>query len=617
MPHAPPPPDTPAGDYIRTASTGNKISRRCSIYGAANIVLGGKCLIEHRATLRGDLTRATRAQGSGSSVALMTGRYVCVGDGCVLRPPAKTYQGVFSYFPMRMGDYVRIGAHSIVEAAQIGSHVDIGANCIIGRFCIVRDGAQIQDGAVLAPHTVVPSHCVFAGSPARRVGTLPESFVESHESATMTLIALSSLLDTDLYKLTMQQAVLQNFPTAEVTYRLTNRSPKALCTRACVDAIQESIDHLGTLRFYQDEIDWLRITCPYFREPYLCFLAHFQLRPAEQVRLTYTPVTDTHGKLELEIMGLWRDVILYEVPLMAIISEAYFALCETDWTLEGQRERAYAKGQKLFQHGIQLSEFGTRRRRSFATQDAVVAGLLQAHREVSESGAPGVGRLLGTSNVFLARKYGIAPNGTIAHEWTMGIAALQGYDHSNRLALELWDQVYSPPAFTPTNPSNNLTIALTDTFSTKVFWDDLLSDERGIEILRTWRGLRQDSGDSAAFVEHAVAMYRKLGIDPATKLIVFSDGLNVERCLELQQLAKKHGILAGFGIGTHMTNDFVRLSDGGPSPALNLVIKLYSINGHHAVKISDDLTKNTGDKDEVAMVKRRFGLDGSTHIEDA
>lgn len=93
MPHVAPPPDTPAGDYIRTASTGNKISRRCAIYGAANIVLGGKCLIEHRATLRGDLTRAARAQGSGSSVALLTGRYVCVGEGCVLRPPARTYQG--------------------------------------------------------------------------------------------------------------------------------------------------------------------------------------------------------------------------------------------------------------------------------------------------------------------------------------------------------------------------------------------------------------------------------------------------------------------------------------------------------------------------------------------
>ncbi|WFD21026.1 hypothetical protein MCAP1_003281 [Malassezia caprae] len=178
-------PEAPAGEYIRTASTGNKISRRCAIYGASNIVLGGKCLIEHRATLRGDLARP-RAQASGPSVALVTGRYVCVGEGSTLRPPAKTYQGVFSYFPMRVGDYVRIGAHSVVEAAQIGSHVDIGERCILGRFCIVRDGAQILDGAVLAPHTVVPSHCVFGGAPARRVGTLPESFAEALEPTLRT-----------------------------------------------------------------------------------------------------------------------------------------------------------------------------------------------------------------------------------------------------------------------------------------------------------------------------------------------------------------------------------------------------------------------------------------------
>ncbi|WFD21027.1 nicotinate phosphoribosyltransferase [Malassezia caprae] len=432
----------------------------------------------------------------------------------------------------------------------------------------------------------------------------------------MPRIALTSLLDTDLYKLTMQQAVLQNFPTAEVTYRLTVRSPDALFTEACVEAIKGGIEHLGTLRFTPEELDWLRQTCPFFREPYLCFLQQFQLRPAEQVRLTYTPVTAKQGTIEIEIAGLWRDVILYEVPIMAIISEAYFAVCDADWTVDGQRERAYAKGQELFQRGIMLSEFGTRRRRSFVAHDVILAGLMQAHSEAVASGEA-TGRLLGTSNVLLARKYGLAPNGTIAHEWTMGIAALLGYDQSNRKALELWEQVYSPPAYTPTTPGNNLTIALTDTFSTKVFWEDLLSDEHGKEILRRWRGLRQDSGDSAAFVEHAVATYREIGVDPATKLIVFSDALTVPRCLALQALAQQHGIQAGFGVGTHMTNDFVRVSDGSPSEALNLVIKLYSINGHPAVKISDDLTKNTGDKDEIAMVKRRFGLDGGEHIEDA
>ncbi|CCV00597.1 unnamed protein product [Malassezia sympodialis ATCC 42132] len=382
----------------------------------------------------------------------------------------------------------------------------------------------------------------------------------------MVHIALSSLLDTDLYKLTMQQAVLQHFPTAEVTCTLADSHRPPHCPHAGRPVqrglhrgdrgghpayVRGAHTDLGTLRFTPEEIDWLRQACPYFREPYLSFLRQFQLRPAEQVRLTLTPVQAKQGSLHIEISGLWRDVILYEVPIMAIISEAYFAVCDVDWSLQGQRERAYAKGQELFRHGIKLSEFGTRRRRSYAAQDVVVAGLLQAHQEAVASGDPDAGRLLGTSNILLARKYGIPPNGTIAHEWTMGIAALRGYDHSNRTALELWEQVYCPPAFTPTSPSNNLTIALTDTFSTKVFWEDLLADERGKQILRDWRGLRQDSGDSTAFVERAVAMYRQIGIDPATKLIVFSDGLTVPRCVALQELAQQHGIQAGFGTLPH------------------------------------------------------------------
>lgn len=285
---------------------------------------------------------------------------------------------------------------------------------------------------------------------------------------------------------------------------------------------------------------------------------------------------------------------------MAIISETYFAMCDTDWTHDGQEELAYQKGRDMLAHGIMLSEFGTRRRRSFRTHDAVIAGLVRASREALAAGAPG--KLVGTSNVYLAKKHGLFPSGTIAHEWTMAIAALRGYEHSNLHALELWSQVYLPPAFTPQSPAEDLTIALTDTFSTHVFWKDLLSDPRGVDILKRWRGLRQDSGDSAAFVKYALEMYRKIGVDSSTKLIIFSDGLSVERCMELQQLANSVGIRAGFGVGTNMTNDFKRVSDGEKSRPLNIVIKLSSVQGRPVVKISDELTKNTGDPAEVAYV---------------
>lgn len=262
--------------------------------------------------------------------------------------------------------------------------------------------------------------------------------------------------------------------------------------------------------------------CPYLRTDYLDYLQAFRYRPDEQVAISFEPGENGFGDLHIEVHGAWRDVIMYEVPLMAIISECYFSHVDTDWCIDDQQARAQRKGEQLLSGGVMLSEFGTRRRRSFATQQLVVQGLIAAGTAVGTD--PPHGRLLGTSNVHLARVHGLLPVGTIAHEWTMGIAGLSGYSGVNRRALQLWDAVYQPPAFVPKRPADDLTIALTDTFSTRVFWDDLLADDSGVEILRRWRGLRQDSGDSRAFVQRAVATYRKIGVDPGDKLVVFSDG---------------------------------------------------------------------------------------------
>lgn len=229
---------------------------------------------------------------------------------------------------------------------------------------------------------------------------------------------------------------------------------------------------------------------------------------------------------------------------------------------ETHTELAKHKGILMMQHGIVFSDFGTRRRRSFAVHRAVVEGLVAANSAIrhSDGGCGGrIGRLLGTSNTLLAKEFNLAPIGTIAHEWTMGIAAIYGYEHSNMNSLDLWDAVYAPPAFTPKSPTEDLTIALTDTFSTRVFWRDLTSSEKGIEMLRRWRGLRQDSGDSETFVRNAIDIYRSVGVDPSSKLVIFSDGtcvhrmcadatgLNVPRCIELQTLADQLGVRAGFG----------------------------------------------------------------------
>ncbi|KAG8927388.1 nicotinate phosphoribosyltransferase [Tulasnella sp. 417] len=433
-----------------------------------------------------------------------------------------------------------------------------------------------------------------------------------------------SILDTDLYKasalpLTMQQAVLRHFPEAQVEYRFTNRSKGMKFNTACVEAIVEAINRersalqdpgpvthrlavffvgLEDISLTKDERSWLQSNCTYFRPEYLDYLQKFRFRPKEQVTVRYLPALDNpgFGDLEFEFRGLWAETILYETPVMAIVSEAYFNHVDTDWSLAGTEELAYQKGKILFQGGIALSEFGARRRRSYDSQKLVIEGLLRAHREFS---ATSKGRLAGTSNVHFAHMFNLMPIGTIAHEWTMGIAAVKGYEQANLLALELWEDVY------PTTLSNSLHIALTDTFTSPVFFNNLL---RNPGLAARWRGLRQDSGNPLEFIPLAKAAYEKLGINPKDKLVVFSDSLDVDLCLKIKAASDEVGFQSSFGVGTSLTNDFKKLSNGEKSKPLNIVIKLGSIDGNECIKISDDIMKNTGDKAAVRQIKEILGI---------
>ncbi|VDC07221.1 unnamed protein product [Peniophora sp. CBMAI 1063] len=403
-----------------------------------------------------------------------------------------------------------------------------------------------------------------------------------------------SLLDTDLYKLTMQQAVMKHYPNVQCSYRFTHRDrvKGRHFTRAVFDAFQESVNHFGDLALTPEERTWLAATCPYFTPDYLDYLSTYRFKP-EQVKLTFVPLTPTgkEGDIEMEAVGLWSEAIFWEVPLMATLSEIYFKLEETDWNEDGQEEQAAEKTKKLLDAGCLISEFGTRRRRSFYIQDLVVQQMARVQAENT-----GKGKFLGTSNVYLAMKHSTTPVGTIAHEWFMGVAALTGYDNVNGRAMNLWEQVYG----------KSLLIALTDTFSTKAFFKDFIQDQ---ERAKRWTGLRQDSGDPFAFAPLAKAAYDSLGIDVHEKLIIYSDSLTVDKALKLKEQCSSIGFIASFGIGTHLTNDYVKASDPTEkSKALNMVIKLASVNGKPCVKISDDLLKNTGDMETVNMVKDMHGL---------
>ncbi|ORZ12797.1 putative dynactin Arp1 p25 subunit RO12 [Absidia repens] len=177
-------------EYIET-DTGNKVSRKSVICGSQNIILGGKTIIQTDCVIRGDLRRT----GAGHAVVIAIGRYCLLSQKSIIRPPYKTYKGIFSYYPMKIGDYVTIGEGSIIEAATIGSHVSIGKNCIIGRFAIIKDCCCITDNTVIAPNTVVPSFSVYSGSPGAYQDELPECTQELYENKSKDYYAKFTPLD--------------------------------------------------------------------------------------------------------------------------------------------------------------------------------------------------------------------------------------------------------------------------------------------------------------------------------------------------------------------------------------------------------------------------------------
>jgi nicotinate phosphoribosyltransferase len=437
-----------------------------------------------------------------------------------------------------------------------------------------------------------------------------------------TPVGVTSFLDTDLYKLTMQCAVLKFFSTVQVEYAFTNRTPGMRLNKKAFSWLEEQVTKLADITLSKDEHQFLQQTCPYLSQEYLQYLASFRMKPSEHVQLSFEPVDDSDsGDLNIKVKGLWLETILYEIPLLALTSEAYFRFVDTEWSHAGQEEAAHQKGIKLFKAGCLVSEFGSRRRRDSKTQDLVVAGL---HRASQEPGMPG--KLTGTSNVFFAMKHNISPVGTVAHEWYMGIAALtDNYEQANELGLSYWLGCFG---------EGILGIALTDTFGTPAFFKAFAlpvlstspassgpntplpssashsiaqSTESSRSYAQIFGGIRQDSGDPKDYIKLARDFYDSVGIKDK-KSIVFSDALNTEKCIEYKALAEDNGFSPSFGVGTFFTNDFTN-SKGEKSVPLNIVIKLSHCGGRPAIKISDNIGKNTGDKATVLDVKRRLGYE--------
>ena len=366
-----------------------------------------------------------------------------------------------------------------------------------------------------------------------------------------------SLLETDMYKMSMGQAIYHQFSDYKTTWSFKCRNEDVHFTQEMVEEIKRQIQLYCSLRFTEEELEYLH-NIKWIKGSYVDFLRLWQPR-YEDFEIT----TNADCGLAIETKGTWLNTSMYEIPTLAIVNEVYFRMAyDYNVLMESFRTRLNDKIKKLQDGSYQLgafSEFGLRRRLSAEAQELAVCELAKANYSHSS--------FVGTSNVYLAKKYGLTPVGTMAHEWIMCVG--QGNHkhnpaYSNWYALDAWVREYGV--------LNG--IALTDAITTDCFLRDFQ-----LTYATLFSGVRHDSGDPVEWGEKMIAHYRKLGIDPANKTLLFSDSLDFARAHELYEHFRNRTKVA-FGIGTYISNDT-------EVPALNIVMKTTLCNGMDVAKISD------------------------------
>lgn len=396
--------------------------------------------------------------------------------------------------------------------------------------------------------------------------------------------AIRNLLDTDLYKFTMWQPLLHKFPANQAEYRFVCRNDSGKPLAELKTEVEAQLDHLCSLRFEEEDLAYLA-SKSFIKSDFIDFLRIFRFQRR------YLTVGTEGTKLTVVAKGPQIHVMAFEIYVLSIINELHFRRFDQESTLAEARRRLAAKiallkrfaveqadgvGQK--KHPFEFFDFGARRRFSGAWQEEVVATLV---REVPQF-------FKGTSNVYLAKKYGIAAIGTMAHEYLQTFQAV-GVQLKNfqKEALETWVQEYR----------GDLGVALTDVVGMDAFLADF-----DLYFAKLFDGLRHDSGDAVVWGEKALAHYAKLRIDAHTKRLVFSDGLDLGKALELYAHFADR-VQCGFGIGTNLTNDT-------GVPALNIVMKLVRCNGQPVAKLSDTPGKTLCDDETfLAYLRQVFQKD--------
>ena len=365
-----------------------------------------------------------------------------------------------------------------------------------------------------------------------------------------------SLLDTDLYKFNMNMVIFHKHTNLNGTYIFKCRNKNVVFTKEMVEEINAQIDHLCTLKFRDEELNYLN-SISFIKSDYVEFL-----RLWHPIRKYVTCRMGENGTLDLRVDGPMFSCMQFEIYLLEIVNEVYFRMqYDYDELLNSARHRLQMKinGFKDGTYTFKFAEFGCRRRLSRQWQDYVLKEMLKS------------GHCVGTSNVYLAMKYRVKPVGTYAHEYVQMYQGIPGVTlaYTNKMAMEEWFEEFQ---------GDNGT-ALTDTLGTDLF----LRDFNKLQA-NCYTGVRHDSGDPIVWGEKILAHYNSLGIDPHTKTLLFSDSLTFERAQVIYDHFKERTNVA-FGIGTFVTND----TEVDP---LNIVIKLQYVNGHPVAKISDVPTKS-------------------------
>ncbi|WP_037586730.1 nicotinate phosphoribosyltransferase [Stenoxybacter acetivorans] len=393
---------------------------------------------------------------------------------------------------------------------------------------------------------------------------------------------IHSLLDTDLYKFTMLQVVLHQFPQAYGVYefRCRNNDETVYPLAEIQEELEWELDQLCQIQFTEDELAYLR-GLRFIKSDFVDYLELFQLK-RRFIRVS----TDEQRRLNIRVEGPILQAMFFEIFTLAIVNELYFRRLETPEVLAEGERRLQAKAELLRRYAAEnhsdespflISDFGTRRRYRLSWQEHVIRTLYDA--------APDIFR--GTSNVYLAKKLNITPIGTMAHEFMQAFQALDvRLRDFQKAALEAWVHEYR----------GDLGIALTDVVGMDAFLRDF-----DLYFAKLFDGLRHDSGDPYVWGDKAYAHYRKLKIDSRTKMLTFSDGLNIERAWDLYQYFKNR-FKTSFGIGTNLTNDM------GIVP-LNIVLKLVACNGQSVAKISDTPGKTMSDNSTfLAYLRQVFSV---------